>query len=599
MNLQRPLWISCWRVFIPAVFVAVLADRVYSLEPLPPNPSLKSSSAAPAAPKKSSSVELPVLSAPAPESAGGVEEYRAKASEYAAKGDWVSAELNLRSAIRLDPENADVVLELSKALAEQGKAEAALAVLVGYGGTDLRVSQSLAEAYVASERFMEAERVFMDLSLRQPAIAHHRYNLGLVESRMGKFDLAENAYLRSIELDPSFADARYNLALLYIRMKDYPKALAQLEEAVRLRTDVDYLINYAVVLREMNRIPSALAALEQALSLEPDNVLALNNLGMTHYVAGNKAEAQKAFTEVLNINPMDSTARSFLSKISLEPPASPRPSKEDQFSQTKSAPAGDKQIPEVQSRLPEKSNPTPSMQSKPAVQEVQSDLARLQKENKDLREQMAFLEARMEDVSRGMSQKMMPDEKVSSPKSASAPKKIPAVRESKEAEEKESNLKPAADDLRIEELQKNLADLRTELEVIRRDRGMPVFSPEPGSTDVRLDAADRAVEQLQRQIRQLVIERDLLRAEIRAMREPGGGMMPSMEFGHTNINLADLNALLLLPGMDERLAHNILWYRQNIGPFKSLLDLKNVPGMDEGHYAQLVDFVTLGPSTNQ
>ncbi|MBI4179875.1 tetratricopeptide repeat protein [bacterium] len=518
-------------------------------------------------------VELPLLGgAAAGELTTGVEEHRARAAAASARGDYPAAEGELREAIRFDPNSADIVLELSEVLYAQGKTESALAVLVGYGGADARVRQALAEAYVSMNRYDEAERMFMDLSLRQPSVAQHRYNLGLIESRMGKMDLAENAYLRAVELDPSFSDARYNLALLYIRTRDYPRALAQLEEAVRIRPDPEYLINYAVVLRELNRIPTALAALEQVLAIDPKNALAWNNLGMTHYVAGNKAEAQKAFTKVLESEPSDQIARSFLSRLSLEGSTAPRIPESKPDPKPENAPA--------RPRPPAIANQTA---------EVKEDVSRIQKENSELKKKLAYLESRMEKLDQDLPRlPAAADEKPAGANKIAqkSPKKDPTAAESRGGEEPES--------LRLAELRKNLADMRGELDALRRERGIPAFSPEPASTDQRIDAADRAVLTLQQQIRQLVIERDLLRAEVRAIRE-GGGTILSREAGHTNINVADLNALLIVPGMDERLAHNILWFRQNIGPFKSLMDLKNVPGMDEPHYAQMIDFVTLGP----
>ena len=151
---------------------------------------------------------------------------------------------------------------------------------------------------------------------------------------------------------------------------------------------------------------------------------------------------------------------------------------------------------------------------------------------------------------------------------------------------------------RIGDLQRTLSQARLELEEVRRQQGPVGFSPEPGSTESRLESADRAVQQLQRQIRQLTTERDMLRTEIVSLR-PAASSMLSKGSGRTNINMADLTGLLMLPGMEERIAHNLLWYRQNIGPFKSVAELKKVPGMDDVHYNQMVDYVSVGAMAAQ
>lgn len=565
-----------------------------AVSPPPVKPSIKKTGTAATSSKQT---ELPVLAAPPPAADKGEPSVRAhldRAEKLAEKGEWEKAEEHLRAAIRLDPQHAEVVLLLAKVLMEQAKDDAALAVLAAYAGPDVRVTQALGEAYVGANQLKEAEQMFMDLSLRQPAESYHRYNLGLVEFRMGKFDMAEQAYLRAVELDPKFTDARYNLALLYIRNKDYPKALAQLEEAVRLREDPDYLINYGVVLRELNRFDASEAALERAVGIDPDNALALNNLGMTHYLAGNMEEAKRAFQGVLNVSPDDPTARSFLAKISAAPQAS---------MEKKSKP------PDVD-RAPKESPKPPEPPAKVTKTEPQPDPDDdvLRRENKELKGRLEELEKKMDEIKRGVAKQVANEEKAQAERADAAIKKAQTRLEKKEKEMSEKKSQPADMDApagpvsgrpgpglddRLQELQQTLASARMELEEVRRQQGPVAFSPEPGSTEDRLDAADRAVQQLQRQIRQLTIERDMLRAEIGALR-PGVPTSSRGPGGRTNVNLADLSGLLLVPGMEERLAHNVLWYRQNIGSYKSVLDLKKVPGMDEAHYAKMVDFISVG-----
>ncbi len=609
-------------------------------EPLPVPPTIKTS-AGPAA-KSTAYTELPLMgvspNSARPPDASAVRMYRARASDESARGDWAASEETLRAAFQLDPRNADVVLDLYHVLLEQGKEEAALVVLVGYSGSDARVTQALGEAYVRADRLKEAEQVFMDLSLRQPAEAFHRYNLGLVEAKMLKFDMAENAYLRSIELDPKFADARYNLALLYIRRREFPKALAQLEEAVRLRSDPDYLINYGVVLRELNRFPVSKAALEKALQMSPSNVLAMNNLALTLYEMGSKEDARRVLQDVLNLSPDDPTARSFLAKLSSEPPAAmgmpadgrgrstlarvsatPQPAiapgpklpEKSYESPIRDAPSGSPSVDRWTAEMEGSSQPKPALA---APEDISSDLDRLRGENRDLKDKLGLLEKQMEEmkspsyrVSSALKRAQDQLEKIEK-KERDLPPRSPAVEGPPPTEP--AMVGPAAVaagspssgalEQKIEQLQKVLADLKSEMDGMRRAQGpaVPTFAPEPGSTQDRLDAADRTIQQLQRQVRQITLERDMLRSEVDSIRPDAmsiGGPLGSSSPGRVNVNLADLGNLMRIPGMEERLAHSVLWYRQNIGPFQSVADLKKVPGVSDIHYARMVDHVTVGP----
>ncbi|MEJ2744576.1 MAG: helix-hairpin-helix domain-containing protein [bacterium] len=62
-----------------------------------------------------------------------------------------------------------------------------------------------------------------------------------------------------------------------------------------------------------------------------------------------------------------------------------------------------------------------------------------------------------------------------------------------------------------------------------------------------------------------------------------------------NINTASERRLEQLPGIGENIAELIVSYRKEIGFFKSVSELKNVPGIGEKRYKALEYIVTVGP----
>ncbi len=74
---------------------------------------------------------------------------------------------------------------------------------------------------------------------------------------------------------------------------------------------------------------------------------------------------------------------------------------------------------------------------------------------------------------------------------------------------------------------------------------------------------------------------------------PGVGNGDSSGFP-VDVNRADLDRLVELPGVGEVLAARILAYREDHGPFKVLEDLLDVPGIGEGKLAGLRDFAAVG-----
>ncbi len=63
--------------------------------------------------------------------------------------------------------------------------------------------------------------------------------------------------------------------------------------------------------------------------------------------------------------------------------------------------------------------------------------------------------------------------------------------------------------------------------------------------------------------------------------------------GLLNLNAATMTDLLLLPGIGETLAKNILQYREMNGPFQTVDDLLNVPGIGTGRLNSLKELVTV------
>lgn len=61
----------------------------------------------------------------------------------------------------------------------------------------------------------------------------------------------------------------------------------------------------------------------------------------------------------------------------------------------------------------------------------------------------------------------------------------------------------------------------------------------------------------------------------------------------TNINEASKIELISLPGIGESLAERIIAYREEIGGFLSIEDIKNVSGIGESKYQMICDLITV------
>lgn len=64
--------------------------------------------------------------------------------------------------------------------------------------------------------------------------------------------------------------------------------------------------------------------------------------------------------------------------------------------------------------------------------------------------------------------------------------------------------------------------------------------------------------------------------------------------GKVNINTADLATLMTLEGIGEGYAQRIIDYRNEHGPFASITDITNVPGIGSKRFEAIMDDITVG-----
>jgi tetratricopeptide (TPR) repeat protein len=157
--------------------------------------------------------------------------------------------------------------------------------------------------------------------------------LGIVYDTMGKGDEAMKMYQDALKMTPGHKDLLFNLGRLYLMRDDYPNAISQLTEILKLNPE-DFEVNYNVGLsylkigerldkksRELEdeamaakkkpntaridslrqasnaQFKSAMPYLKKAVDLKPEQGSAWHNLGVGYMRTGDAEKAKEAFAK--------------------------------------------------------------------------------------------------------------------------------------------------------------------------------------------------------------------------------------------------------------------------------------------------------------
>jgi tetratricopeptide (TPR) repeat protein len=129
------------------------------------------------------------------------------------------------------------------------------------------------------------------------------YKIGTIHAARGNSRLAEIAFRWALRMDRDHGGALSGLGILMLKRKDYAQAREFLEQAVT--APAAWRAHNALgVLNDLEQdFDAARSHYEQAVAAAPDNIVVMNNLGYSRYLAGDWKVAEGYFRRILVIDP--------------------------------------------------------------------------------------------------------------------------------------------------------------------------------------------------------------------------------------------------------------------------------------------------------
>jgi len=230
-----------------------------------------------------------------------------KSLESLRNSNLASAELYLKQAIRLQPNNPHALRLLGVISAQQRHYPEALnylnASLKFLPKNPLTLS-NLGNIFLKLKEYNKALDAY-DKSIKiDPTYAEAWSNKGNVLSELERYDEAITQYDKALILRPDYAEAWANKGKAFTKLKRYEEALSAHEKAVALKPDyAEAWSNMGLTLFELKRYEEALSAHEKAVALKPDYAEAWSNMGLTLFELKLYEEALSAHEKAVALKP--------------------------------------------------------------------------------------------------------------------------------------------------------------------------------------------------------------------------------------------------------------------------------------------------------
>jgi tetratricopeptide (TPR) repeat protein len=208
------------------------------------------------------------------------------AEAYRMLGRFDDAAALIREQIKKSPKIAASYFLLGAILKQQNKeveARQAFEKAAELAPENLSSLEQLVNLDIDAKAYQAGYQRVNQVLQKQPNSAAAYYLRGKLYSAEGKFDLAQEALLKALDLDPNFNRAYDLLLPIFRRANKLPEALNEMNAVLSKKpNDVRALLLTAFIYNAMKDYSKSRDSYEKVLTVDPNSVVALNNLAFIY-----------------------------------------------------------------------------------------------------------------------------------------------------------------------------------------------------------------------------------------------------------------------------------------------------------------------------
>lgn len=211
--------------------------------------------------------------------------------------------------IRTNPERPMLYNGLASVLINQRKDDQAEKILLKSIEIDPQIydtHKSLAYFYYEDKRLQDATRHFYEAYKILPNLTESNINLAVVLNETGQHEKAAEVLKNAIRLNPENMAFYLSIIDNYKQAGKYDSAYKYLKIISKRTGNVnttEFLLEWADHLSKAKDFENAIEKIERALEINPNNLHALNSLGIVYARQGNFSKALNYWEKILRIDP--------------------------------------------------------------------------------------------------------------------------------------------------------------------------------------------------------------------------------------------------------------------------------------------------------